>query len=93
MAPPKPKSAKEARRKKELEKMGKDPETLKVLEKESKRKNGPVKKDKKKEEKVMKKRYGGSVKKMARGGKVKKMARGGKVKKMARGGIVKGPYS
>ena len=37
MAPPKPKSAKEARRKKELEKMGKDPETLKVLEKESKR--------------------------------------------------------
>ena len=92
MAPPKPKSAKEARRKKELEKMGKDPETLKVLEKESKRKNGPVKKDKKKEE-PMKERYGGSVKKMARGGKVKKMARGGKVKKMARGGIVKGPYS
>jgi hypothetical protein len=32
----------------------------------------------------MKKRYGGSV---------KKMARGGKVKKMARGGMVKGPYS
>jgi hypothetical protein len=50
----------------------------------------PKKKDKKE---PMKKRYGGSVKKMARGGKVKKMARGGKVKKMARGGIVKGPYS
>ena len=48
---------------------------------------------KKKEKKPMKKRYGGSVKKMARGGSVKKMARGGKVKKMARGGIVKGPYS
>mgnify|MGYP003109148235 CR=1 FL=1 len=41
-------------------------------------------KNKNKKEKPMKKRYGGSV---------KKMARGGKVKKMARGGIVKGPYS
>jgi len=38
----------------------------------------------KKKEKPVKKRYGGSV---------KKMARGGKVKKMARGGMVKGPYS
>jgi len=46
-----------------------------------------------KPKKPTKKRYGGSVKIMARGGSVKKMARGGKVKKMARGGIVKGPYS
>ena len=37
-----------------------------------------------KPKKPVKKRYGGSV---------KKMARGGKVKKMARGGMVKGPYS
>lgn len=95
MAPPKPKSAKEARRNKKFEEMGKDKKTVEELEKQSKR-NGPVKKDpppKPKEKPKMKKRYGGSVKKMARGGKVKKMARGGKVKKMARGGIVKGPYS
>ena len=78
MAPPKPKSAKEARLEKMFKKMGKDEDTKKTLEKESKRKNGPVKKDpppKPKEKPKMKKRYGGSV------------------KKMARGGIVKGPYS
>ena len=46
-------------------------------------KTGKMPKNKKKKE-PMKKRYGGSV---------KKMARGGKVKKMARGGMVKGPYS
>jgi len=104
-APPKPKSAKEARFRKDMEELGKDPETVKYLREQAKR-NGPVKEDPppkpKKKPKPVKKRGGGEVKypkKMNRGGKVsmpKKMSRGGKVsmpKKMARGGVVKGPYS
>ena len=73
--PPKPVSRKEAleaiRNTRTQKEDGKEQESL-----------GPKKKNKKEE--PVKKRYGGSV---------KKMARGGKVKKMARGGIVKGPYS
>ena len=71
--PPVPVSRKKAleaiRNRRTQEEEGKEGESL-----------GPTKK----KEKPVKKRYGGSV---------KKMARGGKVKKMARGGMVKGPYS
>jgi len=81
-APPKPKSAKEARFRKDMEELGKDPETVKYLQEQAKR-NGPVKEDpppkpKKRPKKPVKKRGGGEVK---------------YPKKMAKGGVVKGPYS